>query len=301
MTVPITTFTNGYKCRLIGIFNQFLSNYSRDSEQGREDDLFNNTQRGQQLVAIVSAATAIVTTSSDNNKYSARATTNASTTIKIKTKNDKCDNGDKLCINGIFQGILKCDILDILSEYLSIVIGLSFLSIILFVVFHILIFYECIFHHNNGTIGLIIHDSDEYYFYIYQLLKLFTFIAIYGAFFIVLFEYGTISFTFAGLATILELHTKSQQRELQYGKQIETATMLLITTRKNDKNIITTTERQFLFDLNNVYLIFRMAIILVFILVGIFPQTITIMAYQKVQQYIRIDQFMMIVMRTYVY
>ena len=54
-----------------------------------------------------------------------------------------------------------------------------------------MIFYECIFYHDNGTICLIIHHLIEYYCYIYQLLKLFIFVAIYGAFLIVS-KYGTI-------------------------------------------------------------------------------------------------------------
>ena len=80
------------------------------------------------------------------------------------TKNNICDNEDKLCINGILQTFLKCDVLDILPECLFLVIELSFLSIISFFIFHVLIIYECVYYHDNGTIGLIIHELNEYYF-----------------------------------------------------------------------------------------------------------------------------------------
>ena len=136
--------------------------------------------------------------------------------------------------------------------------------------FHI--FGACMFYHDNGTIGLIIHDLNECYFYIYKLLR-FIFVAIYDAS-IVLFEWGTILFTFAYFATFLRLHRKSQRGQLRHGKQVETTTMVLIITRKNDKNTITA-ARQFLFDLNNVYLLFIMAVILVFILCDILSQLTT--------------------------
>ena len=180
---------NGCDCDKCGLIrNQFLSNYSSesciasDSEEGDGDCPFNNTQSRPQSDAMVSAATAIVTTNSSNNQYGARATTtDGPTTMETITKNDNCDNIDKLCINGIFERLLKCYLFDILPECLFIVIALSFLSIILLFIFHILIFYECIFYYDNVTICLIIHDLNGNYFYTYQLLKLFIFVAIYGA------------------------------------------------------------------------------------------------------------------------
>ena len=128
--------------------------------------------------------------------------------------------------------------------------------------FHVLIFYECIcvFHHDNGTIGLIIHDINEYYFCIYQLLKLFSFIAIYRIW----------NNFFTYFATILRLHKKSQPEQVQHGKQIETPIVLTITRKEAENNF--TTTRAFLFDFNNVYSLFRMAIILIFILCGISSQ-----------------------------
>ena len=78
-------------------------------------------------------------------------------------------------------------------------------------------------------------------------------------------QYATILFTY--FATILRL----QRAQFQHGKQIETI-------KKKDKNNITTTARAFLFDLNNVYLLFRMAIILVFILCGISSQLTIVIA-----------------------
>ena len=63
-------------------------------------------------------------------------TTNGPTIMETITKNNICDNEDKLCINGILQTFLKCDVLDILPECLFLVIELSFLSIISFFIFH---------------------------------------------------------------------------------------------------------------------------------------------------------------------
>ena len=102
-------------------------------------------------------------------------------------------------------------------------------------------------------------------------------------------NYGTILFTFAYFATILGLHIKPQRGQLQHGKQTETTTMVLIITRKMIKIILQQQQDKF-------YLLFRMAIILVFILCGILSELTKIAA--PASNNIWIDQFMMIVMGT---
>ena len=95
-----------------------------------------------------------------------------------------------------------------------------------------------IFYHDNGTSGLIIDDLNGYYFYSYQLLKLIIFITIYGAFFIVLFKYGTTLFTFIHFTTILGSQQQLEQGESKQKKQKQKQ------TNGNNNNGINNNNRQ---------------------------------------------------------
>ena len=58
-----------------------------------------------------------------------------------------------------------------------------------------------------------IDDLNGYYLYIYQLIKLFIVITIYGAFFIILFEYATFLFRFTYFTTISDSQAQLTQEQ----------------------------------------------------------------------------------------
>lgn len=201
----------------------------------QQDVILNETQSASQSGPIVAAITVIVTTKHDSNeclivtRYDGTRKNGLTTIVIITANNDNCNNVDKLWINGIFQTFL--------NEYLFIENGLLLLSIISFFIFPLLIFYKWIFfYHDNGTSGLIIDDLNGYYFYSYQLLKLIIFITIYGAFFIVLFKYGTTLFTFIHFPTILGSQQQLEQGESKQKKQKK--------TNGNNNNGINNNNRQ---------------------------------------------------------